>query len=60
MQRVVVVVPTCNIEISVVDDSSAGIPERMAGAALGWSQRFDWNLAADEMALAIDAARGGS
>lgn len=34
--------------------------ERMASAALDWSQRFDWNLAADEMALAIEAARGGS
>ena len=33
--------------------------ERMASAALVWSQRFDWDLAADEMALAIDAARGG-
>jgi hypothetical protein len=60
VQRVVVVVLTYNIEISVVDDSAAGIPERMASAALGWSRRFDWNLAADQMALAIDAARGGS
>jgi len=34
--------------------------ERMASAALAWSQRFDWNLAADQMALAIAAARGGS
>ena len=34
--------------------------EQMAQAALAWSRRFDWNLAADEMALAIDAARGGS
>jgi glycosyltransferase involved in cell wall biosynthesis len=34
--------------------------ERMSSAALAWSQRFDWNLAADQMALAIDAARGGS
>jgi glycosyltransferase involved in cell wall biosynthesis len=34
--------------------------ERMASDALGWSRRFDWDLAADEMALAIDAARGGS
>jgi len=34
--------------------------ERMASAALGWSRRFDWDLAADQMALAIDAARGGS
>ena len=33
--------------------------ERMASAALGWSQRFDWNLAADQMALAIDTARAG-
>jgi hypothetical protein len=34
--------------------------ERMSSAALGWSQRFDWNLAADQMALAIGAAYGGS
>jgi glycosyltransferase involved in cell wall biosynthesis len=34
--------------------------ERMAHAALRWSERFDWNRAADEMALAIDAARSGS
>jgi glycosyltransferase involved in cell wall biosynthesis len=34
--------------------------ERMASAALDWSRRFDWDLAADQMALAIDVARGGS
>jgi glycosyltransferase involved in cell wall biosynthesis len=33
--------------------------ERMAHAALAWSERFDWDRAADEMALAIDAARSG-
>jgi glycosyltransferase involved in cell wall biosynthesis len=33
--------------------------ERMAEAALAWSERFDWDRAADEMALAIEAARGG-
>jgi glycosyltransferase involved in cell wall biosynthesis len=33
--------------------------ERMAQAALAWSARFDWDRAADEMALAIEAARGG-
>jgi glycosyltransferase involved in cell wall biosynthesis len=30
--------------------------ERMAAAALAWSRRFDWERAADEMALALDAA----
>ncbi len=34
--------------------------ERMATAALAWSQRFDWDVASDEMAAAIDAARAGS
>jgi glycosyltransferase involved in cell wall biosynthesis len=36
------------------------VAERMASAALGWSQRFDWNLAADDLALAIEAAQVGS
>lgn len=31
--------------------------ERMAVAALRWSQRFDWDVASDEMAAAIDEAR---
>src|SRR5262245_53849083 len=31
--------------------------ERMAAAALAWSRRFDWDLAAAQVADAIDAAR---
>jgi glycosyltransferase involved in cell wall biosynthesis len=31
--------------------------ERMAIAALRWSHRFDWDVASDEMAAAIDEAR---
>jgi glycosyltransferase involved in cell wall biosynthesis len=34
--------------------------ERMASAAHAWAERFDWNQAADEMALALDRARHGS
>ena len=57
-------VPTGDVE-SFADRIAAllradAAAERMASAALGWSQRFDWNLAADEMAVAIAAARGGS
>ncbi len=31
---------------------------RMSAAALAWSQRFDWDAAASEMAKALEAARG--
>jgi hypothetical protein len=57
-------VPTCDVEAfaerigALLRADAAG--ERMSSAALGWSQRFDWNLAADQMALAIGAAYGGS
>jgi len=31
-----------------------------SAAALAWSRRFDWDVAADEMAAAIDAVRSAS
>ena len=37
---------------------SDALATRMARAALAWSRRFDWDVAADEMAEAIEAARG--
>lgn len=43
-------------KLLLADDAA----ERMACAALAWSQRFDWDRASDEMAAAIDAARAGS
>ncbi len=36
---------------------SDGLAVRMAQAALEWSHRFDWDVAADQMAEAIEAAR---
>jgi glycosyltransferase involved in cell wall biosynthesis len=38
---------------------SDALATRMAKAALAWSRRFDWDVAADEMAEAIEAARRG-
>jgi len=32
--------------------------QRMSTAALAWSRKFDWDLAADEMAASLEAARG--
>jgi glycosyltransferase involved in cell wall biosynthesis len=40
---------------SLLEDDA--LATRMAKAALAWSERFDWDVAADEMAEAIDAAR---
>ena len=53
--------PACRAGIRrALDLGADAAAERIASAALGWSQRFDWNLAADEMALKIDPARVGS
>jgi len=56
-------VPTGNVEL-FADRIGAllradAAAEQMASAALAWSLRFDWDLAADEMALAIEATRHG-
>ena len=32
----------------------------MSASALDWSQRFDWDRAADAMAESVEAARSGS
>jgi glycosyltransferase involved in cell wall biosynthesis len=37
--------------------SDDALATRMAKAALAWSERFDWDVAADETAEAIEAAR---
>jgi glycosyltransferase involved in cell wall biosynthesis len=38
----------------LADDALA---QRMSDSALAWSRRFDWNLAAQDMAEAIEAVR---
>ena len=45
------------VEALLSDDALAG---RMSKAALDWSKRFDWDLAAKEMAEALELARGRS
>jgi len=35
-----------------------GLAERLSGSALAWSQRFDWDRAAEEMAQVVEGARG--
>ena len=41
----------------IFDDDA--LARRMAGAALEWSKRFDWERAADDMADAVERARAG-